>query len=361
MNIKDSPHISLPGSSPELEFSLDSPASSPYEFSDVTPNDSDGSGFSSPLALELHGDDSDSNSSISSSKLTSIRHDLVSVAYQAGLMMQQADPLGFDEKRNTSDLVTETDKAIEDMISARLSTQWPGIRFLGEETFKEGQNLTDEPTFICDPIDGTLNFIHGFPNSAISLALAIDKKSVIGVVYNPFRGDLFTAVKGQGAYFEKYEPHKNSFGQRRKIPFRPVLPPLKLSKSLVAIEWGSQREGPNWELRLSVTKKLLSSKASGGEMVHSARSSGSAALDFCYVAAGIVDAFWEGGVWVWDIAAGWIILEESGGMVASANPENWNPTLEGRVYFAVRAAKREEQRELVEGVWRLMDGNKFVF
>jgi myo-inositol-1(or 4)-monophosphatase len=96
-------------------------------------------------------------------------------------------------------------------------------------------------------------------------------------------------------------------------------------------------------------------------MVKSVRSSGSAALDFCYVAQGTLDFFWEGEVWIWNVCGGWIILEEAGGIVASANPGDWDPTLEGRVYFAVRAAKREKQNGVVEELWVIMGDRKFVY
>ena len=96
-------------------------------------------------------------------------------------------------------------------------------------------------------------------------------------------------------------------------------------------------------------------------MILSCRSSGSAALDFCYVAAGMFDAFWEGGVWVWDVAAGWLIVEEAGGIVASANPGDWQPTLEGRTYFPVRCAKREEQEAVIKELWEMMGDRKFVY
>jgi myo-inositol-1(or 4)-monophosphatase len=100
-----------------------------------------------------------------------------------------------------------------------------------------------------------------------------------------------------------------------------------------------------------VHNKLLTSKAEGGAMVKSVRSNGSAALDF----------FWEGGVWIWDVAGGWIILEKAGGIVASTNPGDGDPTLEGRLYFAVRAVKREEQKSVVEELWGIMGDRKFVY
>lgn len=100
------------------------------------------------------------------------------------------------------DLVTETDKAVEDMIREKLSTAFPDFKFMGEESFSGGDNaaLSDAPTFIVDPIDGTTNFIHGFPYACTSLGLSIDKEPVVGVIYNPFLDHLYTGVKDKGSY-----------------------------------------------------------------------------------------------------------------------------------------------------------------
>ncbi|KAF1834818.1 carbohydrate phosphatase [Decorospora gaudefroyi] len=278
---------------------------------------------------------------------------LIDIAMDAGKMMMAAEHAlltAAQFKNNSADVVTEYDHKIETMVEKRIRAAYPSFAFLGEETFKHGTKLGDIPTFICDPIDGTLNFSKGVPNCAVSLALTLDKRSVIGVVYNPFRGDLYHAIKDQGAYLTK-----TSTGLQVKLPVQPVPPPMpSLQSCLVAVEWGNQRSGSNWSLRTSVHNALLTSKAEGGAMCKSVRSNGSAALNFCYVAHGMLDAFWEGGVWSWDVCAGWIILEEAGGIVASANPGDWNPTLEGRLYFAVRHAKREEQRGVVEELWGIM-------
>jgi myo-inositol-1(or 4)-monophosphatase len=242
------------------------------------------------------------------------------------------------------------------MVESRLASRFPGVLFLGEETSGGKQKLTCKPTFVCDPIDGTLNFIHGVPNTAVSLGLTVNKKPVIGVVFNPYRDDMFSAIKGQGAFLT------NVTGRTHRLPLRQIPAPMpSLTECLVAIEWGNQREGPNWDLRTSMHKTLMSTKATGGAMCRSTRSFGSAALDFCYVASGNIDVFWEGGCWIWDVCAGWIILEEAGGIVASANPGDWEPTLEGRLYMGVRGAKKVEQASVVRELWELMGKRKFVF
>jgi myo-inositol-1(or 4)-monophosphatase len=332
-----------PGQGSELSSPcVDSPASSISEVSTSILNDLDDALFSC-LIQDL--------------KLERIRDALVSIAKEAGEMMKAADPSvdTSDTKKNTSDRVTATDKAVEAMVQRRLSAEYPDFEFLGEESFKVGEQLSDDPTFVCDPIDGTLNFIHGFPNVAVSLALTVSKKPVVGVVYNPFREELFTAIKGQGAFLTRYN------GTRISLPIKRSPDPLEgLNGCLVAVEWGSERQGANWLLRSGVANKLLSSKASGGSMVHSVRSNGSAALDLCYVGAGWLDVFWEGGCWIWDVCAGWLIVEESGGIMAGANPEEWIPSLEGRSYLAVRGAPTG-QHEVIEELWETMEGKKFAF
>jgi myo-inositol-1(or 4)-monophosphatase len=116
---------------------------------------------------------------------------LIDIAMDGGQMMLDAElalKTAVEHKNNSADVVTEFDKKTEDMVEKRVRDAYPSFGFLGEETFKHGTKLADTPTFICDPIDGTLNFTKGVPNCAISLALALNKKPVIGVVYNPFGG-----------------------------------------------------------------------------------------------------------------------------------------------------------------------------
>ncbi|KAF2101924.1 inositol monophosphatase [Rhizodiscina lignyota] len=289
-------------------------------------------------------------------ELKKICNFLKGVAKAAGKMILAADPSvdGSEEKNNTSDRVTATDKAVEAMIHAELTANYPDFDFLGEESFKAGQKLSKKPTFVVDPIDGTLNFCHGFPNAAVSLALTIRRKPVVGVVYNPFRGDLFYATQGCGAVLQKAD------GSKKKLGLNPR-PISSLNDCLVAVEWGNQRTGPNWQLRTRMAMDFMTAKKDGGRMCHSLRSSGSAALDFCYVAAGWIDVFWEGGCWVWDVAAGWIILLEAGGLVVSANPGDWEPGVEGRLYMGIAAAERQQQESIVEEVWAMMGEGKFVF
>jgi myo-inositol-1(or 4)-monophosphatase len=187
-------------------------------------------------------------------------------------------------------LVTETDKAVEAMVFTELMGKYPHFEFLGEETYKPGMRLTDSPTFIVDPIDGTTNFVHAFPNVCISLAFVVMKVPTVGVIYNPFRGELYTAITGSGAYLIRHG------GERQRLPLKVKPEPLNdLSTSLVGIEWGSDRHGSNFDLKTKIFKTLAASKEDGGSMVHSLRSLGSAAVNIAAVSAGQLDIYWEGG------------------------------------------------------------------
>ncbi|KAI9803158.1 MAG: hypothetical protein M1833_001229 [Piccolia ochrophora] len=283
-------------------------------------------------------------------------HDfLITLAHEAGEMILAANPStstsGF--KKNTADLVTETDQAVEKMISTRLQTRYPTYSFLGEETYLPSSPLTAAPTFIVDPIDGTVNFVHGHPYVAVSLAFTVSFQPLVGVVYNPFTSSLYTAIRGRGAFLNR----------TTRLPLRPASssPLPSLANALVAVEWGSDRSGANFATKCATFANLARVKFEDGKtggMVHSLRSLGSAALNFCGVAAGQLDVYWEAGCWAWDVAAGWVILEEAGGIVADAHPGGWRPAVDGRRYIAVRACEggEERQRGVVEEFWGLVEG-----
>ncbi|KAK5660489.1 hypothetical protein OQA88_13037 [Cercophora sp. LCS_1] len=149
--------------------------------------------------------------------LVEIHDALVALAFEAGRMILAADPssISTGSKMNSADIVTETDRAVEALISARLRTLYPTHAFIGEETYVPGTTvLTPDPTFIVDPIDGTTNFVHGFPNACISLGFVLSRLPSVGVVYNPFQDLLFTGIKGQGSYMTRNASRANPTKQR---------------------------------------------------------------------------------------------------------------------------------------------------
>ena len=276
--------------------------------------------------------------------LLQIQRDLIDVAKKAGETIRvRSGTVEFDDKKNSVDLVTEVDKAVEAQVNKALKEKYPDFAFMGEETYVPGKSvLTDEPTFIVDPIDGTTNFIHFFPQACISLGLAVEKTPVVGVIYNPFLDQLYTGVKGNGAFLNG-----------EKLPLRPSSRHLTLQGSLCAIEWGSDRDNENYANKLATFDNLA--RKDGG-FVHGFRSMGSAALNLGAVAAGLVDSYWEGGCYAWDVCAGWVVLTEAGGTMVSGNPGDWTPEVTNRVYLAVRGANEEQQREYIENYWKHIKG-----
>lgn len=195
------------------------------------------------------------------------------------------------------DLVTEYDRRIEDKLIKRLSVQFPTHKFIGEETAaKEGclPELTDDPTWIIDPIDGTTNFVHRFPHTCISLAFVVNKKVEFGMIYNPLMRQFFSARRHCGAFLNG-KPIKTS-------DVRDV------SQSLVAMEPWLAKD----------PQQLVSVYGRMHALVqgtHGIRSLGTAALTLCYVAMGAVEAYHIEGIEAWDVAAGKLIIEEAGGIV----------------------------------------------
>jgi myo-inositol-1(or 4)-monophosphatase len=151
------------------------------------------------------------------------------------------------------DLVTETDRAVENLISTSLREKYPDFEFMGEETYKPGDTISSAPTFICDPIDGTTNFVHRYPYVSISLGLAINLEPTVGIVYNPFTQTLYSAIKGKGAYLN----------QSTKLPLSEPTPLETLNTCLVAVEWGSDRSGSDFKVKSETFKRLAATKETG--------------------------------------------------------------------------------------------------
>ncbi|KAH7144111.1 hypothetical protein B0J13DRAFT_525507 [Dactylonectria estremocensis] len=169
-----------------------------------------------------------------------------------------------DIKAEAADMVTQTDQAVESLIRQRLTERYPAF------------DITDRPTFIVDLIDGTSNFVHGFPAVCVSIGFVIEKVPTVGVVYNLFQEQVWSAVRGQGAFFRQFDGHL------QRLPL--VAGPLEgLKSACVGIEWGSDRAGPNFDLNVKV---LARTTGTGGAFVNSLRCIGSAAIAICRVVAG---------------------------------------------------------------------------
>lgn len=267
-----------------------------------------------------------------------------------------------------ADIVTETDQASEELIRSQLATLYPDVHFVGEESFKAGlDGISNIPTFIVDPIDGTSNFVHGLPEVCVSIGLVVDRQPSVGVVYNPFTDELWTAVRGDGAYYDQgghfSETAHQGSSERQRLPLSYMsLPENGLQGSCVGIEFGSDRQGPDFDLNLKVFTTLTRTRETGGLFVNSLRCIGSAALAICRVASGQQEAFWECGCWAWDVAAAWCILKEAGGIMVDGHPGGWSIEVDNRRYLAVRPAARcasggapsQQQENFVKEFWSTM-------
>ncbi|KAI9151394.1 Protein qutG [Paramyrothecium foliicola] len=253
----------------------------------------------------------------------------------------------YVQKENAVDIVTKTDNDVEAFIHSSISQKFPSHKFIGEETYSAGTSreyLVDQsPTWIVDPLDGTVNFTHLFPMFCVSIAFAVNGTPVIGVINAPFLGQLFTSCKGRGAWLN----------ETQQLPLlRSPIPPMPAnapSQCTFSCEWGKdRRDTPDGNLMRKVESFLtMASERDGrggkGGMVHGVRSLGSATLDLAYTAMGSFDIWWEGGCWEWDVAAGFALLEEAGGLVTTANPLDSSESpdipkahLGGRLYLAIR-------------------------
>lgn len=195
------------------------------------------------------------------------------------------------QTKGPSDYVTEVDKKCEELIIRTISRHFPDHLIIAEETADFA--LTEAPTWIVDPLDGTTNFIHGFPFVAVSVAFCVGRQVLQGWVFDPVRQELFAARKGEGAYLND---------ARMRIE-----PPSRLSEALIATGFPF-RAKHLLHPYLEVFKQIFTE-------VTGVRRAGSAALDLAYVAAGRVDGFWEIGLKPWDVAAGSLLVEEAGGTV----------------------------------------------
>lgn len=270
--------------------------------------------------------------------LPEIKQFLIDLARECGTIIKsKSGKETYSDKLNSVDLVTAIDKAVESLVSTTIQQKYPEYQFIGEETHIPGVTaLTDEPTFIVDPIDGTTNFIHNFPYSCISLGFTINKKPTVGVIYNPHLDLMFHAIKGQGAYLNN-----------NKLPSLESRP-ISLQSSIIALESGSDRTGELFENKMQTFQNLLS-KEKG--FIHGFRSFGSAAMNIAHVATGQLDAYWEGGCHSWDVAAGWVILEEVGGRCVGGNPGESEIGVDNRVFLFVRGGVKEQQEAFVKEFW----------
>jgi len=195
--------------------------------------------------------------------------------------------------------VTEVDHASEQAIIENLLTAYPDHGILAEESGSQHGNPNADHIWIIDPLDGTTNFIHGFPVYCVSIALQVRGKLEQAVVYDPTRNDLFTATKGRGAFMNE---------RRIRVSKR-----VRLDECLLSTGFPFRPED-DFDKYLRLMGDMMQRTAG-------LRRPGAAALDLAYVAAGFTDGFFEIGLQAWDMAAGALLVTEAGGLVGNFTGE----------------------------------------
>lgn len=223
--------------------------------------------------------------------------DIATVAARAGgviLNKYWGKQLEIKEKGRVGDLVTQVDKQAETEILQIIKRYYPHHQILAEESGKLGQENSDY-LWVIDPLDGTTNYAHGYPQSAVSVGLLINGIPSVGVVYNPMRNELWKAGKGLGATLNDVKIQVSTTN--------------KLINSLLvtgfAYDW-TEVEDNNYAEFCYLT-----------HLTQGVRRGGSASLDLCDVATGRLDGYWERGLSPWDLAGGVVIVEEAGGKVSA--------------------------------------------
>ena len=205
--------------------------------------------------------------------------------------------LNLATKSNISDVVTRADKESEDFIVRAIAERYPDHGILGEEGGRRGKTNSDY-TWVIDPLDGTTNYSQGLPLFCVSVALQYKGETIVGVVYLPYLDELFTAVRGGGAYLKS--------GARMPERIR-VCQKRSLGTSVVATGFPYDKDVDPDNNSDNLARIL--------PHVRDVRRMGTAAYDICCVACGFLDGYWELNLHLWDVCAANLIVQEAGGMV----------------------------------------------
>ncbi|XP_016887173.1 inositol monophosphatase 1-like [Cynoglossus semilaevis] len=256
----------------------------------------------------------------------------IEVTKKAGKMIRDAlqKDIAIMQKSSPVDLVTETDQRVEQLIISSIKEKYPTHSFIGEESVAAGSPsvLTDDPTWIIDPIDGTTNFVHRFPFVAVSIGFTVKKEIEFGIVYSCIEDKMYTARKGKGAFCNGV-PIKVS-GQE------------DITKSLVLTETGFKSNPEHFKTMTANITAILSIP------VHGIRSPGSAAVNMCLVACGSADAYYHMGIHCWDMAGGAAIVTEAGGVIMDISGGPFDLMSRRLIVASSRAVAERLVREIIE-------------
>ncbi len=233
------------------------------------------------------------------------------------------------EKKGRNDYVSEADRAAEKAVIDCIFKHYPDHAIHAEESGVQGDSDT---VWIIDPLDGTTNYLHGFPVFCVSIGVQVKGRIEHGVVYDPLRQELFTASRGQGAHLDNHRIRVSGQAQ--------------LQRALIGTGFPFRQADTEITPYLEMLGKVVRNTSG-------VRRPGAAALDLAYVAAGRLDAFWETGLAPWDLAAGSLLIREAGGIVSGLDgSENFLDTghvLAGtpKIYAGLARLCAPEIRKLV--------------
>ena len=210
-----------------------------------------------------------------------------------GRILQQWQSRFTAREKSPANLVTEADLASQEAIFDFIHTRFPDHKFLGEEGL-DHQTGTSEYRWVIDPLDGTGNYVHGFPYYCVSIGLECRGELIVGVIYDPTRDEMFTAMKGSGAFLN---------GQRLLCS---EVNQLSEAMCIASLPVKTTSESPAIARFLKVITQA-----------QSVQRTGSAALNLCYVTCGRIDAFWSTNLMPWDMAAGVLLVTEAGGQITT--------------------------------------------
>ncbi|XP_068142999.1 LOW QUALITY PROTEIN: uncharacterized protein [Drosophila tropicalis] len=252
---------------------------------------------------------------------------------QAGALTLEANKqrLEYTIKQHEHDLLTHTDNVVENMIMAAIMKRYPDHKFICEEAVSQTETgqveLTNAPTWIIDPIDGTMNFVHHFPYYCISVAFVVDKETEFGIVYNPPMKDCYSARRGMGAHLNG-DPIVTS-GQ------------MKLEHAMILQEYSSGMNDTRNGVVMDNARKLL-------KKTHAMRSIGSSAMGLAMIASGVADGFYYFGLHIWDMVAGILLVTEAGGTVIDPNGGELDIMSRRCLAAATEPLARELAAELIQ-------------
>ena len=225
--------------------------------------------------------------------------EIISVMREAGEIMLRAEEVSVKEKGGSSNFVTQYDLEVQNFLIEKIGTILPDAVFFAEEKENDKDSANTPCCIIIDPIDGTANFINGYRHSCISVAVVSFGEAVFGAVYNPYQNEMFSAVRGGGAYLN---------GRPIFCAERP------LERAMVAFGTTPYSKGPIADTTFALAKEFFL-------QANDVRRVGSAALDLAYLAAGRNDIFFEAVLQPWDITAGLLLIKEAGGRVTDFSGE----------------------------------------